>query len=185
MDREHQQAADRLADYQQEMRNKIEEASRQLEEAKNRLQKTSSKKSIVDDEDDDNEGGDYNNKKDVGNAYKTNINRSNNQEEKYPNNSRKQLINDEEKDWDGHLSPYSSRENSDDENDPQTQSHVEVSLLESHLNVGLIQTNQTIIEYNVSEPSSDDENENEKNNELKYNSLEVIEISSTALLSSS
>lgn len=124
------------------MKQKIEQASRELEETKQRIQETAPLMDDLEDIEDSNypfEGGDI----------------------------------------DGHLSPCSSMGDHDDDHDPQMQSHVEISLLESHLNIGMNNEVKDIpMEYCVDEPPSDDENENdnEYNSESKYNQIDVIEI---------
>lgn len=147
MDREHNLTASKLTQYQLEMKHKIEEASREIEQTKQRLQSSQSSRSVIpqinDEDDEDNEVAD-----------------SKANEEK------------DEDEWnEGHLSPCSSMNDSDGEEDRHEQSHVEVSLIESHLN---IDPNQAVV-YCVSEPDSDEE-DGMGNGESKYSGIDVIEI---------
>jgi hypothetical protein len=145
MDREHNRTTSKLTQYQLEMKHKIEEASREIEQTKQRLQSSQSSRSIIPPITDD----------DVADSK----------------------ANDEEELDDGHLSPCSSMNDSDgedDRHDPQSQSHVEVSLIESHLNIDTRMT-QSVVSYCVSEPDSDEE-DGMGDGESKYRGIDVIEI---------
>lgn len=157
MDREHYLATTKLTQYQLEMKHKIEEASREIEQTKQRLQSSQLSRSIPIINDDDDEED----------------------EERQNTKEREDKDDDEEEkdrdDWnDGHLSPCSSMNDSDgddDRHDPQTQSHVEVSLIESHLNIDP----RMNVSYCVSEPDSDEE-DGRGDGESKYSGIDVIEI---------
>lgn len=147
LDREQEFTASRFTEYQQKMKQRIQEATRELEETKQRIQETVP---LTDDLEDIEEE------------------------------------NDQHDDLDGHLSPCSSMGNMADidDHDPQCQSYVEVSLLESHLNIGDLAGKESYevesLEYCVSEPPSDDEDEGaEGKNESKYDQVAVIEIQSS------
>jgi hypothetical protein len=149
LDREQESTASRFTEYQQKMKQRIQEATRELEETKQRIQEVAVAPLTDDLEDIEDD--------------------------------------DQENDLDGHLSPCSSMGDmaDHDDHDPQCQSHVEVSLLESHLNIGMEYAGKGVnggetLEYCVSEPPSDDENEDgeEGKGEGKYDQLDVIEIQS-------
>jgi hypothetical protein len=136
------------------MKQRIEEAARELEETKQRIQEAAPVTDHLEDiEDNDHDG------------------------------------NGDIEDDGGRLSPCSSMGDmaeDHEDHDPQCQSHVEVSLLESHLNLGMDLTGKGAIEdealeYCVSEPPSDDEAEDDGEGkwESKYDQIDVIEIQSS------
>jgi hypothetical protein len=154
LDREHESAANRLSEYQQAMKKKIEAASRELEETKLRIQEATAAVAPLDDLEDFED-----------------------EDEQLGEGMRGRAVSDP----DGHLSPCSSMDSEqDEEHDPHAQSHVEVSLIESHLNFGPMssQNNDPAPEYCVSEPPSDDEGEREGRGEEKYDQIDVIEVHS-------
>jgi hypothetical protein len=151
LDRDHESTANRLNEYQQMMKKKIETASRELEETKLRIQEAASLAPLDDLEDLDEE-----------------------EEDRRLEEGRRGR---EDSDPDGHLSPCSSMDGEQEDHDPHTQSHLEVSLLESHLNINgsVARTNELAPEYCVSEPPSDDEGDGE---EKGYDQIDVIEVRS-------
>lgn len=160
MDRDHETSAQKLLENQNNMRLKMEQACRELEEAKKRLASSTGDMTIETAEDDV--------ELDVNTTEYVNFPASQSEEKFHALQGHRHNS--------GNLSPCSSLNDSDGEDEEHAQSHVEVSLIESTLHVGEVGAVDSA-PYSVDEPSSDEEDNNvDEMNDGNSSGVQVDEI---------